>query len=348
MESYRLLKENLKDFIKILKEDYSIVIGPGIYEDKLIYKEINNDADVKLESHIPLKPIKEYLFPQSEKLFNYKKNDAKNQFKEDTTNIKQVFLGLKPCDLTAIKYSDTFFSSNYKDNYYLKRRENTLIIGMSCEYPLNSCYCSSMGVSPGLNNGADIFLSNGGSFYSVEFITEKGKAIENKLKSILKNGESSDLEIKNKINKKTKSLLLEEFNLDNLRKNSNDIYNSNIWKKYSDICITCGACTFDCPTCTCFDVLDKDLDENNGYRYRTWDSCSFYNFCLHASGHNSRDSKVDRLRQRIMHKFNYSVKQFDLWSCVGCGRCIQVCPVGINTRNIVKDLDEESGGKTIG
>ncbi len=342
MEQYRLAKSELKSFLELLKEDYQKIIGPGVdEEDRSIFKEITNINDLKLENTNPLKPPKEFLFPQKDNLFNYscKENTIEINIK-DTTE-KQVLFALRPCDLAAIYYTDTFFKNNFLDNYYSQKRENTLIIGISCEYPSNKCFCTSMDISPTSSNGADIFLTNGGSFFLTEFISEKGNLIKEKLKSILTESVQEDNSLKEKIDKNTRSLLLEEFNLKKVRENLEKAYTSeDTWKKYSDACIVCGACTFDCPTCTCFDVNDSFLEKDTGIRYRTWDSCSFYNFSLHASGHNPRGRKVDRLRQRIMHKFNYTVKQFNLLSCVGCGRCIAVCPVGINTRSIVKDFEE--------
>lgn len=342
MEQYRLPKSEFKSFIELLKKDYPKIIGPGVDEDdRNIFKEIKNIDELKLERTLPLKPPKEFLFPQKENLLKYTFKEKVVEIKDEISFEKTVLLALRPCDLAAIKYLDSFFTTNFADSYYSKKRENTLIVGIACEFPSNKCFCTSVDVSPISSECSDIFLTNGGSFFLIEFLSEKGNKIKDKLKDILKESLPEDSSLKDKIDKKTRSLLLEEFDLKKVKEGlEKAYYREDIWKKYSDVCIMCGACTFDCPTCSCFDVTDDFLDKNSGLRYRTWDSCSFYNFCLHASGHNPRGRKVDRLRQRMMHKFNYTVRQFNLWSCVGCGRCIAVCPVGINTRSIVKDFEE--------
>jgi len=342
MEQRRLPKSEFKNFIEILKEDYPTIIGPAVAEnDRDVFKEIKDVNELTLERTRPLKPPKEFLFPQREELLKYSFGEKAVEIKGEISCEKQALFALRPCDLASIKYMDTFFNNNFTDDYYSQKREKTIIVGIACEFPSNKCFCTSMDISPVSSSGSDIFLTNGEAFFLVDFITEKGLAIMNKLRNVLKEPSSEDSLLKDKINEETRSLLLEEFDLNKVRENLEKAYHrEDIWKKYSDICVVCGACTFDCPTCTCFDVEDFFLDKNSGLRYRVWDSCSFYNFSLHASSHNPRGRKIDRLRQRIMHKFNYTVRQFNLWSCVGCGRCIAVCPVGINTRSIVKDLEE--------
>ena len=346
-EQYRLLKNDLDKFLEILRKSYPKIIGPSLdNEEREIFKEITNVNELKLDRTIPLKPPKEFLFPQSEELFKFSFKEGKFDLKDENCFEKQVLFALRPCDLTAIKYTDTFFTSNFIDSYYSVKRENSLIVGIACEYPSNKCFCTSMGVSPVSSEGSDIFLTNGGSFFLVEFLTEKALSIREQFAGLLKEASLEDATLKNRIEKRTRSLLLEEFDLGKVREGIDKIYGKEeLFRKYSDACVMCGACTFNCPTCTCFDVSDKFTDKDSGKRYRTWDSCSFYNFSLHASGHNPRSRKVERLRQRIMHKFNYTVKQFNLWSCIGCGRCIAVCPVGINTKSIAKDLQREASNE---
>lgn len=347
MEQYRLLKSEFSEFLEILRKDYPKIIGPSLDNDEReIFKEITSVNEIKFDRTIPLKPPKEFLFPQSEELFKFHFTEGKLSLEDENPFEKQVLFALRPCDLAAIKYTDTFFTTNFIDNYYSLKRDNTLIIGIACEYPSNKCFCTSMGISPVSNEGADIFLTNNDSFFLIEFLTDKAISIKDKFANLLKITSPEDIELKEKIDKRTRSLLLEEFNLSRIREGIDKVYDrEDLFKRYSDTCIMCGACTFNCPTCTCFDVSDKLTAETSGKRYRTWDSCSFYNFSLQASGNNPRGSKVDRLRQRIMHKFNYTVKQFNLWSCVGCGRCIAVCPVGINTKNIAKDLQREASNE---
>ncbi len=122
-----------------------------------------------------------------------------------------------------------------------------------------------------------------------------------------------------------------------------DIFDSDIWDRWHDRCLGCGTCTYLCPTCHCFDIAEEATN-NIGQRVRNWDSCMFDLFTLHASGHNPRDLQRQRLRQRVMHKFSYTVDRYNQPFCVGCGRCVNRCPVNIDIREILGELEDYQGG----
>jgi heterodisulfide reductase subunit C len=114
------------------------------------------------------------------------------------------------------------------------------------------------------------------------------------------------------------------------------LHGADFWEDISFACINCGTCTFSCPTCWCFDIQDETYGKK-GVRMRNWDSCMFPIFSVHTTGHNPRDTKLARLRQRFMHKLKYFVDKYDKGiMCVGCGRCVRQCPVNIDIRNISK------------
>jgi formate hydrogenlyase subunit 6/NADH:ubiquinone oxidoreductase subunit I len=108
-----------------------------------------------------------------------------------------------------------------------------------------------------------------------------------------------------------------------------------IWNRLTESCIGCGACTYLCPTCHCFDIADEQ-HHYQGRRIRTWDSCQYPQFTRHASGHNPRPARKHRLRQRFMHKFSYTVEKSGDIYCVGCGRCVVHCPVNLDIREVIR------------
>jgi ferredoxin len=116
------------------------------------------------------------------------------------------------------------------------------------------------------------------------------------------------------------------------------IFEEEVWETITNNCLGCGACTYLCPTCHCFDITDETNGKGDGIRIRTWDSCQYPLFTLHASGHNPRVNKKQRMRQRLMHKFSYTVEKNDAIFCVGCGRCVIHCPVNLDIREMLQTL----------
>jgi ferredoxin len=112
-----------------------------------------------------------------------------------------------------------------------------------------------------------------------------------------------------------------------------------MWDKVYESCLNCGTCTFVCPTCHCFDIQDE-VKGTEGRRVRNWDYCMSWLFTVHGTGHNPRPSKKERVRQRFMHKFKYiPMKRDGEIGCVGCGRCVQLCPVNIDVREVVNQMN---------
>jgi len=345
MDKFRLYKDEIAQLFSALKKENFSIVGQGIDEkQRMVFKEVSSFQELALNDITPLHPPKSFLFPLTEKLFSYEKTEKGSPTIsseiESIPSQKRILFGLRACDLHAIEYLRHFYEGNFPDQYFLTKLENTILVGIACEYPSNACFCTTMGISPVSEAGADIYLTPHENYFVVEFLTEKGKSIQSYFSGLLKKAEASDDQLKASIEEKTSQKLLEKIELNGIKGQVGKTYDQPFWKKYSDNCVVCGGCTFDCPTCTCFDARDTAETKEAGYRYRAWDSCAFSTFTLHASGHNPRGTKVDRLRQRIMHKYHYSVVQMQTWSCTGCGRCIRVCPVGINTRSILKDIKE--------
>ena len=169
----------------------------------------------------------------------------------------------------------------------------------------------------------------------MEVLTEKGE----KLPDIQKLPQADEQQIKiakeieDKVSEKMKAPVIEDIT-EKLR----GMFEHPLWEDIHQRCLGCGVCTYLCPTCYCFDIQDIPSGHGQGTRIRSWDSCMFSSFTLQASGHNPRSSLKQRLRQRIMHKFNYFVENYGVLGCVGCGRCIKNCPAGIDIREIIQHI----------
>ena len=121
-------------------------------------------------------------------------------------------------------------------------------------------------------------------------------------------------------------------------------FNSPVWNELYKPCLACGTCTFVCPICQCYDI--KDYDTGHGVkRYRCWDSCMYSDFTLMAGG-NNRTTQLQRFRQRFMHKLVYFPANNDgMYSCVGCGRCVEKCPEALNIVKVIKAFEKQGGEK---
>ena len=140
-----------------------------------------------------------------------------------------------------------------------------------------------------------------------------------------------------KVQETAESYLAEKEDISSLFSKTKEIWNEPIWDEIAAKCVNCGACAFVCPTCHCFDVSDEGKG-NKGKRIRLWDSCMFAIFTKEASGHNPRSQSTQRVRQRVMHKYNYFMDNYDEHLCTGCGRCVVVCPVNLDIREVIKKI----------
>ena len=173
-----------------------------------------------------------------------------------------------------------------------------------------------------------------------EPITERGKKLIERHSELLKPATAAQLKSRDKLASEA-AAKISGIELDGVSKKLESSFESPFWDDIHQTCLACGICTFLCPTCHCFAFSDERLD-SKGERIRLWDSCQYPAFTLEASGHNPRVSGMERMRQRIMHKFSYYVENFDEVACVGCGRCVANCPVNLDLRETIKLIKEES------
>jgi sulfhydrogenase subunit beta (sulfur reductase) len=306
------------------------IVGPVKKHDKLLWGKINNFKDISLDHVQTELSAKSYVFPRCEELFTYKNTPDGLDIEDTKTEVKEtVIMGLRPCDAAAFKYTDTFFNEPNKDFHYNRRREKTIIVSFSCKSADEFCFCTSVGLNPGSTEGADVlltFIDNNEAY--VEVLTEKGQGLIDECKEVFT--DTSEVDKAPYLAK-----VEQKINGTQITEKLKAAFDSPKWVMQSMACLGCGACAFACPTCTCFDIQDEG-DAKGGARLRCWDSCGFGLFTKHASGHNPRHNQVERRRQRLMHKFAYSVENLNTLSCVGCGRCIRVCPSQLN---IVENLN---------
>jgi ferredoxin len=181
----------------------------------------------------------------------------------------------------------------------------------------------------------DILLKDLNGKYLIETVTQRGEELVEKL-SWLNDATKEDVERARKLSMEAEAAVTSKVPVKEAIEKLDGMFDDLLWDQVYQKCLGCGVCTFLCPTCCCFDILEEEGD--GGRRVRIWDSCQFSCFTLQGGGHNPRPSGKERMRQRIMHKFNYFVKNHDESFCVGCGRCVRECPVNLDIREVVSAI----------
>lgn len=334
-----LEKNDLKKFIEVLLDAYRI-FGPVKTACGEEFLEVKEPHLLRLDYQNTHRSPKHLFFPQTETLFYFASHGDTHHTKgrdNPSPDSSSILLGVRPCDAAAISCLDAVFEGNdYHDPYYTQKRDNTVIIGLSCTHPAATCFCTSVDCGPDSPAGADMLWFDLPERYFIQVMTQKGEEIIQRAHTLFRRSTLQDEEGKEEVVKNARQEISKIFNVDGLVKKI-DNFDASCWERIHDKCLGCGICTYFCPTCHCFDITD-DCSGSRGRRIRTWDSCMFPSFTQHASGHNPRPTQKERMRQRIMHKFNYAMKNNKCLFCVGCGRCIAHCPVNLDVRYILSSI----------
>ncbi|MCG6894795.1 MAG: 4Fe-4S dicluster domain-containing protein [Desulfobacteraceae bacterium] len=324
------------------------------------YRVIGPVAEGRFHNFRPLQPgqkpdfdfrntrmsAKQLVYPQSQVMAEYHLDETR----EDSHILKEVLpdetpravFGIRPCDADAFGLvRRNFDTEEYKDPYWIQAYERATLVGLACEDPCRSCFCTSAGSGPYSTGGLDALLvedPDGG--YWFQSLTEKGERLREAAGWKEEAGSGVEDTIAER-KKAAESRIVSQVHTDQLRNQATlDLYEAPFWEDVAFSCINCGTCTYLCPTCWCFDIQDETHGKK-GCRMRNWDSCMYPLFTLHGSGHNPRGEKIQRVRQRFMHKLKYYVDKYDNGiQCVGCGRCVQYCPVNIDIRRVCELMNQ--------
>lgn len=280
---------------------------------------------------------KSLVFPQSENMLAYSldKNEADHDICKEVPKdySPRAVLGIRPCDAKAMMLVKlNFDTEEYQDPYWLNLYNATTFVGLACNTPCSTCFCTSAGCGPHHEEGLDVLLVDQEDHYLAKALTDKGAQL---LQTAGWNTECDGAAAMEAQKEAAEARIVSTVATDNLRQGDTlQLHSADFWDDVSFACINCGTCTFACPTCWCFDIQDE-VRGKKGTRIRNWDSCMFPIFTVHTTGHNPRATKLQRVRQRFMHKLKYFVDKYDQGiMCVGCGRCVRQCPVNIDIRRV--------------
>ncbi|WP_027371628.1 4Fe-4S dicluster domain-containing protein [Desulfovermiculus halophilus] len=332
--------------------DAARVLVPTDVDGTVKFEAYDSEREIILKAQATAPP-KEAVFPQTETLLRYRYyKDPEHpetqsvDLKEDLPEDKVVVFGARPCGTRGFVIYDRVFATDaITDPYYKARRDNTAFITIACDTAEHTCFCHWVGSHPADSEGSDVVLHPVQDGYVAHAVTEKGEQL---LEQAGGQKASSDQE---KEAQAVQDRVMEELgeapDLSGVPASLLQIFdNLDFWNDVSAKCISCGACTYLCPTCYCFNITDESYGLS-GKRIRTWDNCMSYLFTLEGSGHNPRMTKAHRLRNRVGHKFSYYPELHGgVFACCGCGRCIKHCPMAVDIREIIlrakETADEQS------
>ena len=339
-------KDGWNAFLASLAKRFNLYV-PCREGETILFQPYHAESVICLDRPAASAP-KGVIFPQSETLFSFElKKKAEDPRKVDVELKSEgapqdtAIVALRPCDARGFSILDPVYMD--VDPYYRSRREKTTIITLACPNPYPGCFCTSVESSPADKSGSDVLVTELDNGYFLEAVTEKGRTILDD--NAIQDGAGYKEEAEGR-QKAAHDRVKKAFSGGKKVKISQErLLSDEFWEETTAKCLSCGACTYLCPTCYCFNITDEQT-VNRGERIRSWDSCMFPHFTLETSGHNPRTKKAQRFKQRVGHKFVYYPEQYGDLGCSGCGRCIRFCPISMEISKVVAKLSEEGEGST--
>ncbi len=341
----------------VLRERGYTIIGPRIEQGAIVYRQIQSAEDLpigwrdcqeagtyRLQRRSDeawfgyvVGPFswKQYLYPPRLKVSEARRTAEGWEFTaaEDRPP-RYAFLGVRACELAALSVQDkVFLEAPHPEPTYASRRRDALIIAVQCTQAAPTCFCTSMGTGPECTTGFDVAVTELDDGFVLQIGTLRGEELIAALSTIPATAEQRSAAQQRRA--QAVAQIVRRLDTQGIR----DLLLSQLdhpqWEKVAQRCLSCTNCTMVCPTCFCCSVTDvADLAETHVERYRVWDSCFNWDFS-YMNGGAIRPDIRSRYRQWLTHKLASWIDQFGVSGCVGCGRCITWCPVGIDlTREV--------------
>jgi sulfhydrogenase subunit beta (sulfur reductase) len=345
------------------------VVGPKLRDQAIIYDDIagvgdlpagwtdeqdgghyrleRRDDDALFGYAVGPHSWKKYLLPPRLQLWSAKRGETGFSIKsEPEATPPFAFVGVRACEIQAIAIQDrVFLEGPHVDPHYQARRADAFIVAVNCGKAGGTCFCVSMDTGPCAKSGFDIALTELIGDGEPTYVVETGSAIGVEVMSELHSRAAQPTEIAaaEAVSARTAATMGRSMETEGIR----DLLMNNLdhprWDDAAERCLTCGNCTMVCPTCFCTSVEDaSDLSGEEASRSRRWDSCFTMDFSF-IHGGSVRASPKSRYRQWMTHKLATWIDQFDTSGCVGCGRCITWCPVGIDITEEARAIRDEPG-----
>ena len=370
-EQHRILHaEELAKLIELLSCKGFRTIGPFVRDGAIVYERIESSAqlpagwtDEQERGFYRLKrredqawfgyavgphSWKRYLLPAEVRLWSAERRGGTFRILNNEMRPKQPYalLGVRACDLAAIKVQDrVLIGDKYRDAIYESLRQGVFIVAVQCTHAVATCFCASMGTGPRTQSGFDLALTElvgpAGHRFVVQTGSERGVEALAGLQTAQATG--ADLHDAEAAVDRAASEQVRSMDTAGIKELLYQNFDHPRWDNVAARCLECANCTMVCPTCFCTTVEDVTyVTSHQAERWRRWDSCFTLSFS-YIHGGNVRTSSKARYRQWMTHKLASWIDQFGTSGCVGCGRCISWCPVGIDITEEARAIREGNG-----
>ncbi|MCX8126357.1 MAG: 4Fe-4S dicluster domain-containing protein [Dehalococcoidia bacterium] len=322
-----ITEKSLTAWLNQLLIDHAVIAPVKSANDLTLFQPVASPEVIFTKSQNTALSPKDWFFPRREAIMTFITENGKTRIIPARMEKDAVIFGIRPCDARAISLTDRPFLAEPVDALYQERRDRTTLVGLACVTVCQQCFCTSMGSGPADPKALDILLTPVDGGFAAQVVTERGKRL---LDTAITQEKELVIPRPPEVSQVPSAGITEA-----MRRTFNHIY----WDRVADRCIHCNICSFVCPCCYCFDI--RDYKEKDGIkRVRSWESCESALFTRAAGGHNPRPSKGARMRQRFAHKLLYFPDIFGELKCTGCGRCVRNCPVNIDIREVISDVQK--------
>lgn len=338
--AFILRKSDAPAFFESVARDTRLIAPKRRFGGDVIFDVVSSPKEIAWDYGHDIYPPKRFLLPHYEDMFRYRA--GKEVGIEDLAHApKQAIIGIRSCDVKAIRFQERFFSAQIVDPYYAARSRNTVLFSLVCNRPpKKECFCICTDSGPYLNADYDVQLTDLGDRFLYEIGSDKGRLAGERGAHLLKPAAPGDLAERKRVELAADSLFdTTAYFAKALNFISYDEVPDAIWEDLGSTCFRCGACTNLCPICTCYTVDDLAHEDGSFVRCRSWDSCQLSGFTRETSGHNPRSTFGSRVQRRFYHKVSYQYVQRDgTHGCAGCGRCVSACLTNLGVPSVLKRI----------
>ena len=343
-DKYILHKDHLISFLRRIKRKAQLVAPVKNRQGDTLFTEIDGLDKVEIDlANQPQTALKSFFFPPREVMFTYRSSDADYGFNPVYAGKPTVYFGVRSCDLSAILYMDVIFLQHGKDPYYLRRRQDSIFISIGCNDPFANCFCYATKNGPFLETGYDLQFTDLGNRFFVEPGRVRGKELIQQLRHFFKPATEDDIKAQYQLSLEARGNFKQRVDVETaVKRLAADEVPETVFASLSARCQDCGGCSYICPTCTCFTITDRAVSADTGERVRTWDACTFGGFTKMAGGHNPVLKPTQAIEKRFRHKLQHDVAKHGRSSCVGCGRCVDMCFDGVDIVRFINNVCEQN------